>query len=121
MRAAAYAAAAAVRACSRTLTPATITDAELDLQRYKIVVQVVIGEKGREVMVGTTGAKKKAITGVRVASRCLWDTDTDNYASFSFTNVRDGGGGVSYALIHVCVPSQDSLWCVAMAFGCYTE
>lgn len=25
--------------------------------------------------------------GVRVASRCLWDTDSDNYASYSFKNV----------------------------------
>jgi hypothetical protein len=25
---------------------------------------------------------------IRVASRCLWDPTTDNYASTSFTNVR---------------------------------
>ena len=62
--------------------------AELDLPRYKIVVQVAIGEKARGVMVGRTAVKTRAITGVRVASRCLWDTDTDNYASYSFSNVR---------------------------------
>jgi hypothetical protein len=52
---------------------------ELKFDRYKLVVQVVIGEnKGQSV---------------RVSSRCLWDTDTDNYASFSFKNVRMGKGG----------------------------
>jgi hypothetical protein len=38
---------------------------------------------------------------VRVASRSLWDTQTDNYASPSFQN--------------------QSLWCCAMAFGVYTD
>lgn len=60
---------------------------ELRYSRYKVVVQVVLGQnKGQ---------------GIRIASRCLWDTDTDNSASFSFKN--------------------DSLWCTAMVFGCYTE
>lgn len=48
--------------------------ADADLPRYKIIVQVVLGEMKNQ--------------GVRVASRCLWDTDTDNYASVSFKNVR---------------------------------
>lgn len=39
--------------------------------------------------------------GVRVASRCLWDTDTDNHASYSFRN--------------------DSVWCTVMVFGLYAE
>ena len=39
--------------------------------------------------------------GVRVASRCLWDTETDNFASYTF--------------------SSDAMWCTAMVFGCYTE
>ena len=60
---------------------------ELNIPRYKIVVQVTIGEVKSQ--------------GVRVASRCLWDTESDNYASYSFKN--------------------ESLWCVAMVFGCYTE
>jgi len=34
------------------------------------VVQVVVGENKSQ--------------SARVASRCLWDTDTDNYASYSF-------------------------------------
>ncbi|CAM9665951.1 unnamed protein product, partial [Laminaria digitata] len=55
--------------------------------RYKIVVQVTIGEMKDQ--------------GVRVASRCLWDTATDNYASVNFKN--------------------QSLWCSAMVFGVYTE
>mmetsp|Transcript_111152 Transcript_111152/g.309003 ORF Transcript_111152/g.309003 Transcript_111152/m.309003 type:complete len:134 (+) Transcript_111152:174-575(+) len=59
----------------------------MDIPRYKVVVQVTIGEMKQQ--------------GVRVASRCLWDTDSDNYASFSYKN--------------------ESLWCVAMVFGCYTE
>ena len=39
--------------------------------------------------------------GVRVASRCLWDTATDNYASVEYSNQH--------------------LWCSAMVFGVYTE
>ena len=39
--------------------------------------------------------------GVRVASRCLWDTATDNYASVEYANQH--------------------LWCSAMVFGVYTE
>jgi hypothetical protein len=47
--------------------------AELECPRYKYVVQVFLGEnKGQ---------------GARVASRCLWDTETDNYATFSYKNV----------------------------------
>eukprot|EP00736_Rhodelphis_marinus_P012861 Rmarinus@m.26314 len=45
---------------------------KLGFPRYKIMVQVVIGEiKGQSV---------------RVASRSLWDADKDNYASASFKN-----------------------------------
>ena len=39
--------------------------------------------------------------GVRVASRCLWDTATDNYASVEYTN--------------------QFLWCSAMVFGVYVR
>ena len=53
--------------------------------RYKIVVEVVIGEQRGE--------------GVRMGTRCLWDSDTDNYASDVFMN--------------------DSLFCCAAAFGIY--
>lgn len=43
------------------------------MPRYKIVVQAALGEKRKQ--------------GARVASRCLWDINTDNYASYSFENV----------------------------------
>ena len=59
----------------------------MDFARYKIVVQIVLGQNKSQ--------------GVRVASRCLLDTETDSYASYTFTS--------------------DSIWCTAMVFGCYTE
>ena len=46
---------------------------EMRIPRYKIVVQVIIGEMKDQ--------------GVRVASKCLWDADSDNYASYSYRNV----------------------------------
>ncbi|GAQ87618.1 hypothetical protein KFL_003650090 [Klebsormidium nitens] len=42
----------------------------LGLERYKFVVQVVIGEQRGE--------------GVRMGCRCFWDTNTDNYAEETF-------------------------------------
>ena len=46
---------------------------ELNIPRYKVVLQSVIGEvKGQ---------------GAYIASRCLWDTETDSYASYSMKNV----------------------------------
>lgn len=45
--------------------------------RYKVVVQVTLGQMRDQ--------------GVRVASRCLWDTAHDNYASASFSNVSIDG------------------------------
>lgn len=61
--------------------------AALSIPRYKFVVQVTLGEVRDQ--------------GVRVASRCLWDTDTDNYASYSF--------------------KSETIWCNALVFGVYTE
>lgn len=60
---------------------------ELDIPRYRVIVQVVIGENSGQ--------------GIRVASKCLWDTSADNWASFSYKN--------------------PSLFAVAMVFGCYYE
>ncbi|XP_065644302.1 dynein light chain Tctex-type protein 2B isoform X2 [Hydra vulgaris] len=57
----------------------------LDYDRYKFVVQTVIGEQRGE--------------GVKVAARCLWDSDTDNYAQAVFTN--------------------ESLFFVSVAYGIY--
>ncbi|KDR18945.1 tctex1 domain-containing protein 2-like isoform X2 [Zootermopsis nevadensis] len=45
---------------------------ELGFKRYKYVVQVVLGEQH--------GA------GIKIGSRCLWDADTDHYASDVFIN-----------------------------------
>jgi len=58
---------------------------DMNLERYKFVVQVVIGEQRGE--------------GVRMACRCFWDSDSDNYASEKFIS--------------------DSLFCVATAYGIY--
>lgn len=94
--------------------PPCLPQTELDLPRYKIVVQVTIGEMKSQ--------------GVRVASRCLWDTDSDNYASYSFKNVSVWVFATTlvscapHSLLHPPpLPQQESLWCVAMVFGCYTE
>ena len=59
----------------------------LGYERYKLVVQVTVGEKTGQAL--------------RLASRCLWDTSTDNYASTRYQN--------------------QSLWCCAMIFGLYCE
>ena len=45
----------------------------LGYDRYKFVVQVLIGERREQ--------------GVYFGSRCFWDVNTDNQASDSFTNV----------------------------------
>lgn len=58
---------------------------DMGYDRYKVVVEVVIGEQRGE--------------GVRMGTRCLWDSDTDNYASDVFIS--------------------DSLFCCAAAFGIY--
>eukprot|EP00164_Ancoracysta_twista_P002517 GFYU01003351.1.p1 GENE.GFYU01003351.1~~GFYU01003351.1.p1 ORF type:complete len:131 (+),score=38.23 GFYU01003351.1:109-501(+) len=59
----------------------------LECPRYKLIVQATVGEiKGQTV---------------RVASRCLWDTGNDNYASDSYRN--------------------SSLWATAIVFGVYFE
>ena len=57
----------------------------LGTDRYKFVVQVVIGERREQ--------------GVRMGTRCFWDSNTDNQASETFIN--------------------DQLYCVATAFAVY--
>ena len=59
----------------------------INFARYKIVVQSVVGQQKQQ--------------GVRVASRCLWDTDTDNFSTYTFTS--------------------DTLWCTVMCFGLWVE
>lgn len=45
---------------------------EMNIPRYKIVVQVSIGQRKNQ--------------GVCITSRCLWNTATDNFASAEFKN-----------------------------------
>ena len=47
--------------------------AEMGYDRYKFVVQCVIGEQRGE--------------GVKMGCRCFWDSDTDNYAQDVLLNV----------------------------------
>jgi translation initiation factor 2 alpha subunit (eIF-2alpha) len=60
---------------------------ELNIPRYKLIVQVTIGQRKDQ--------------GVKIVSRCLWDTATDQYASFSYQN--------------------EHVWLSAMVFGIYTD
>ena len=67
---------------------------QLNYQRYKIMVHVVIG-----------GLKGQ---GVRVANRCFWDNETDDVATESFRNVRTSicaCVGLGYTLLR-----SDSVW-----------
>ena len=59
----------------------------LGYERYKLVVQVTVGEKTGQAL--------------RLASRCLWDTATDNFAPDFYEN--------------------SSVFCVGMVFGLYYE
>ena len=60
---------------------------QMGFPRYKIVCQILIGEKDDQ--------------GLEVATRCLWNEDTDNWACATYTN--------------------DSLFAVAMIHGVYFE
>ena len=59
----------------------------LQMPRYKLIVQASVGENKDQ--------------GVRIASRSLWDTNTDNYASATYAN--------------------QSLWASVIVFGVYAE
>ncbi len=59
----------------------------LKIPRYKLIVQVTIGQRKDQ--------------GVRITSRCLWDTSTDQYASTHYQN--------------------EHIWASALVFGLYTE
>jgi len=56
----------------------------LKLPRYKIVVQVSIGQMKDQ--------------GICIASRCLWATATDNYASASYQNQYIWASAIVFAL-----------------------
>eukprot|EP00754_Rhynchopus_humris_P042281 Rhum_TRINITY_DN25966_c0_g1::Rhum_TRINITY_DN25966_c0_g1_i1::g.183077::m.183077 len=60
---------------------------KMGYERYKIVIQVNITEARGQ--------------GIRIASRCLWDPDQDNFAEAVYRNQH--------------------LWCCALCFGCYWE
>jgi tctex1 domain-containing protein 2 len=53
---------------------------------YVIIYIVSLGKSRYKIVVQTTIAQMRD-QGVRVASRCLWDPTTDNYASCSYSNV----------------------------------
>ncbi|CAG0897279.1 unnamed protein product [Cyprideis torosa] len=57
----------------REVTVAVWVGVDVVFERYKVVVQITLGEQ--------RGA------GVKVVSNCCWDKDTDNYASDVFLNV----------------------------------
>mmetsp|Transcript_21901 Transcript_21901/g.36668 ORF Transcript_21901/g.36668 Transcript_21901/m.36668 type:complete len:133 (-) Transcript_21901:1032-1430(-) len=65
----------------------SVTEQMGPTSRYKIVVQTTIGEMRDQ--------------GIRIASRCLWDPTTDNYASCSYTN--------------------ETLFCSVLIFALYTD
>lgn len=82
------------------------------------MVQVVIGED--------RGAC------VRMGCRCFWDAETDNYAEDTYRNVRRRAPRSATALQPQLQPdtaairrrppaprAQDSLFCVAAAYGAY--
>mmetsp|Transcript_5549 Transcript_5549/g.18713 ORF Transcript_5549/g.18713 Transcript_5549/m.18713 type:complete len:136 (+) Transcript_5549:641-1048(+) len=59
----------------------------LGYERYKLVVQVTVGQKKGQ--------------GMRIVSRCLWDTAVDSFASDYYEN--------------------ESVYCVAQVYGLYYE
>ena len=77
------------------------------------MVQVVIGED--------RGAC------VRMGCRCFWDAETDNYAEDTYRNVRRRAPRSATALQPDTAAyadarprrAQDSLFCVAAAYGAY--
>lgn len=64
--------------CLSTCLDSSFTES-LGKSRYKIVVQTTVGQMRDQ--------------GVRVASRCLWDPVTDNYASCYYSNVLSSSNG----------------------------
>lgn len=93
---------------------------EIGAPRHKLVVQVTIGEVQGQ--------------GVRIASRCLWDVETDNHASAYYTNPYCESLLSSYARPWTSWLCSDcgvtlrggmclslAVYCVAMVFACYYE
>lgn len=82
----------------------------LGYDRYKYIVQVLIGERREQ--------------GMHFGTRCFWDSNTDNQASENFTNVRPlvltvfqvSAYNIS-RLLHFF--SQDHIFCAATAYAIY--
>jgi tctex1 domain-containing protein 2 len=66
----------------------------LGLDRYKYLVQVVIGEQRGE--------------GVRMGCRCFWDSDTDALATETFTNVSSFSNYM--CCLELCTVSEFTRW-----------
>ena len=84
----------------------------MNVPRYKIIVQVTIGELKDQ--------------GIRVASRCLWDVSTDNYTSVSYTNVSSYRLNydiqkIESNIIFVFIYLQQSLFCSVLVFALYCD
>jgi hypothetical protein len=56
----------------------------MNVPRYKIMVQVTIGQMKDQ--------------GVKITSRCLWDTAMDNYATISFKNQHIWASAIVFAM-----------------------
>ena len=56
----------------------------MDVPRYKIMVQVMIGQMRDQ--------------GIKISSHCLWDTTTDNFATVSFQNQQVFATAIVFAL-----------------------
>ncbi|EFJ23397.1 hypothetical protein SELMODRAFT_99767, partial [Selaginella moellendorffii] len=57
---------------------------DLEFERYKLVVQVVIGEVRGQSM--------------QMASRCFWDLETDDYAEATYNDGNVFGVGVVFGM-----------------------
>ncbi|KRX09009.1 hypothetical protein PPERSA_01896 [Pseudocohnilembus persalinus] len=60
---------------------------QLRINRYKIGIKVIYGEKNGQ--------------DVKISSKCLWDTQFDNYATYSYEN--------------------EKIYAVGIVYGCYFE
>jgi hypothetical protein len=76
------------------LTGSCFDCAALDVPRYKYIVQVVMGEQKGE--------------GIQIGSRFFWDSDTDKFATESFSNVS-----VHEGLVCGVVQAEHCVSCVS--------
>lgn len=96
---------------------ATIRDKlvkETPYERYKFIVNVMIGEQRGE--------------GVKMACRCFWDADSDNYVTDTYQNVSTqrpllltgrGGGLKNTSICPVFVVPQKKIFCTTTVFAVY--